>query len=168
MFEKCGKIASCSVPLDKFTQRNKGFAFLEFEARENAEEAKNMFAGYPVDGRKLRIDWDVGREKKEVVKQVYEPRDSYGYDRQPYQRYDRRPYDRPRYDQRYDRRDFQYHDQYQYPPRDKYPTKEGSPGRDYQQYPPRDKYSHREGGYAHYPPKEGSPEFGQYPKDSNP
>jgi RNA recognition motif-containing protein len=40
MFEKCGKIASCSVPLDKITGRNKGFSFLAFEERAAAEEAK--------------------------------------------------------------------------------------------------------------------------------
>ena len=76
MFEKCGRLASVSDPIDRYTGRNKGlplcltirFAFLAFEERRDAEDAKEKYDSYPVDGRRLRIDWDVGRDKKEIVK----------------------------------------------------------------------------------------------------
>jgi RNA recognition motif-containing protein len=42
MFGKCGKINSVSVPLDKYTGRNKGFAFIAFDERSGAEQAKDM------------------------------------------------------------------------------------------------------------------------------
>lgn len=74
LFEKCGRIKSVAVPQDRITGRNKGFAFLSFEERSAAQEAKEKFEGYPVDGRRLRIDWDVGRDKKEALK----PAGSYG------------------------------------------------------------------------------------------
>ena len=44
------------------------FAFLAFEERRDAEDAKEKYDSYPVEGRRLRIDWDVGRDKKDIVK----------------------------------------------------------------------------------------------------
>lgn len=40
------------------------FAFVTFEDRLDAEDAKAKYESYTVDGRTLRIDWDVGRERK--------------------------------------------------------------------------------------------------------
>ncbi|KAJ3304765.1 hypothetical protein HDV03_002306 [Kappamyces sp. JEL0829] len=95
MFDKCGKIGSVSIPIDRYTQRNKGFAFVTFEERADAEEAKAKFEGVAVEGRKLRIDWDVGREKKEALRP---PRDSYGAPRDDYGSAPRDDYAAPRDD----------------------------------------------------------------------
>ncbi|KAJ2995840.1 hypothetical protein HDV02_000357 [Globomyces sp. JEL0801] len=102
MFEKFGKITSISVPQDRVTGRNKGFAFVSFEDRLDAEDAKKKYDSHTVDGRRLRIDWDIGRDKKEVVKQTRfggsdhreprEPRDREMRERDPRERdYSQKP-----------------------------------------------------------------------------
>ena len=40
------------------------FAFVTFEERVDAEDAKAKYESYQVEGRTLRIDWDVGFERK--------------------------------------------------------------------------------------------------------
>lgn len=44
------------------------FAFVEFEQRLDAEDASLKYNGYTIEGRKLRIDWDVGVTKKDHLK----------------------------------------------------------------------------------------------------
>lgn len=68
LFEKYGALASVSVPEDKYTKRNKGFAFVEFENRPEAEKALFAISGQEIEGRIIKIDWDIGREQKETVK----------------------------------------------------------------------------------------------------
>jgi transformer-2 protein len=41
------------------------FAFVEFEERRDAEDAFDKFDGFSVEGRRLKLDWDVGINKKE-------------------------------------------------------------------------------------------------------
>ncbi|KAI9016076.1 hypothetical protein DFJ74DRAFT_679428 [Hyaloraphidium curvatum] len=65
MFEKYGPLVRVTVPMDRTGSRNKGFAFVEFEERKDAEDAFDKYDGYKLDGRSMRLDWDVGREKKE-------------------------------------------------------------------------------------------------------
>ncbi len=43
MLGKCGPITSVVVPQDKYTGRNKGFAFVTFEVRMDAEKAKEEY-----------------------------------------------------------------------------------------------------------------------------
>ncbi|KAG0748872.1 hypothetical protein G6F57_003114 [Rhizopus arrhizus] len=65
MFERYGRLKSITVPLDTVTNKNKGFAFVEFEDRQDAEDAFEKFDGFSVEGRRLRLDWDIGLSKKE-------------------------------------------------------------------------------------------------------
>ncbi|KAI7899193.1 uncharacterized protein BX663DRAFT_441573 [Cokeromyces recurvatus] len=57
MFERYGRLKSVTVPMDTVTNKNKGFAFIEFEDRRDAEEAYDKFDGFSVEGRRLRLDW---------------------------------------------------------------------------------------------------------------
>ncbi|KAI9481698.1 MAG: hypothetical protein EXX96DRAFT_595369 [Benjaminiella poitrasii] len=57
MFERYGRLKSITVPMDTVTNKNKGFAFIEFEDRRDAEEAYDKFDGFSVEGRRLRLDW---------------------------------------------------------------------------------------------------------------
>ncbi|KAI8921855.1 hypothetical protein DFJ77DRAFT_1055 [Powellomyces hirtus] len=43
LFDRYGRLRSVSVPTDRFTGRNKGFAFVTFEDRRDAEDAKNKY-----------------------------------------------------------------------------------------------------------------------------
>ncbi|CAO3699000.1 unnamed protein product [Rhizopus microsporus] len=65
MFERYGRLKSVTVPMDTVTNKNKGFAFIEFEDRRDAEDAFEKFDGFSVEGRRLRLDWDIGLSKKE-------------------------------------------------------------------------------------------------------
>jgi hypothetical protein len=48
------------------------FAFVTFEERVDAEDAKAKYESHQVEGRTLRIDWDVGFErKKEAQPEVH-------------------------------------------------------------------------------------------------
>lgn len=67
MFERYGRIRKITVPMDRFTRRNKGFAFVEYEDRRDAEDAFHKYNDYQIEGRRLRCDWDVGMEKKQIV-----------------------------------------------------------------------------------------------------
>lgn len=52
--------ANLSSPIPNYS-----FAFVEFEERRDAEDAFDKFDGFSVDGRRLKLDWDVGINKKE-------------------------------------------------------------------------------------------------------
>lgn len=66
LFERYGRIRKVTVPMDRFTRRNRGFAFVEFEDRRDAEDAFHKFNDYQIEGRRLRCDWDVGMDRKQV------------------------------------------------------------------------------------------------------
>ncbi|KAK3841337.1 MAG: hypothetical protein J3R72DRAFT_369243 [Linnemannia gamsii] len=66
MFKKFGTIVKITVVLDQYTGRNKGFAFVEYEDRKNAEEAMEKYNGFDVEGRRLKMDWDIGLGKKDI------------------------------------------------------------------------------------------------------
>lgn len=65
MFGEFGPISTVSIPENRHSMRNKGFCFVHFENKANAEEAFARYNDADVEGRKLRIDWDVGRDRKE-------------------------------------------------------------------------------------------------------
>ncbi|TPX56187.1 hypothetical protein PhCBS80983_g04732 [Powellomyces hirtus] len=73
LFDRYGRLRSVSVPTDRFTGRNKGFAFVTFEDRRDAEDAKNKYDEHPIEGRRLKIDWDIGADKKDEIKSVVRP-----------------------------------------------------------------------------------------------
>jgi len=64
-FEKSGRLSNITVGINKETGHSKGYAFVTFSDRRDAEEAFNKFQGFVLEGRRLRIDWDVGLEKKQ-------------------------------------------------------------------------------------------------------
>ncbi|KAG9295951.1 hypothetical protein G9A89_011803 [Geosiphon pyriformis] len=41
------------------------FAFVEFEDRRDAEDAYDKYNGFSVEGRRLKLDWDIGLNKKD-------------------------------------------------------------------------------------------------------
>jgi len=63
-FERCGRLRTVVVGINKRTGQSKGYAFVEYEDRRDAEEAFQRFQGFTLEGRKLRLDWDVGIDKK--------------------------------------------------------------------------------------------------------
>ncbi|KAJ3041910.1 hypothetical protein HDV00_008419 [Rhizophlyctis rosea] len=70
LFNRCGRLDNVKVPFDRYTGRNKGFAFVTFEERRDAEDAKDKYDGFTIEGRRLKLDWDVGQEKKDEIKGI--------------------------------------------------------------------------------------------------
>lgn len=63
LFRKYGPLKKISFPYDRHMGRPKGFAFVEYRERRDAEDAFHHFNGKEVDGRQLRCDWDSGRRE---------------------------------------------------------------------------------------------------------
>lgn len=54
-FGRFGKVASCSVVIDRYTNTSKGFGFVEMDTDQEAENAINGMNGQTIDGRQLRV-----------------------------------------------------------------------------------------------------------------
>ncbi len=55
MFSEAGAIRSITIPIDKMSNRPRGFAFVEMETGEEASKAISMFNGQEMDGRTLNV-----------------------------------------------------------------------------------------------------------------
>ncbi|KRX96899.1 Serine/arginine-rich splicing factor 2 [Trichinella pseudospiralis] len=54
-FEKFGEIGDIHIPRDRWTRDSRGFAFVRFHSRRDAEEAMARMDGRRVDGRQVHI-----------------------------------------------------------------------------------------------------------------
>ena len=54
-FAKIGAVASAKVIIDKFTQRSKGFGFVEYANDADAEKAIKELNNAEIDGRKIIV-----------------------------------------------------------------------------------------------------------------
>jgi len=63
-FSKYGKIEKITIGRDRLTHKSIGFAFVEFDDRKDAEAAYSDFENKDFHGRVLRLDWDIGQDKK--------------------------------------------------------------------------------------------------------
>ena len=56
LFEKYGKINEVFIPKDRYSRRSRGFAFVRFVDKLDAESAKSDVDRRLFDGRELRIE----------------------------------------------------------------------------------------------------------------
>ncbi|MDZ7859237.1 MAG: RNA-binding protein [Candidatus Krumholzibacteriota bacterium] len=56
LFAEFGEVTSAKVIRDKFTDRSRGFGFVEMENDEEAEKAIAELNGKEIDGRALKVD----------------------------------------------------------------------------------------------------------------
>lgn len=56
LFAPFGEVASAKIVMDKFTQRSKGFGFVEMPNNEQAQAAINQLNGSEVEGRNLVVN----------------------------------------------------------------------------------------------------------------
>ncbi|GAV00630.1 hypothetical protein RvY_11453 [Ramazzottius varieornatus] len=63
MFEKYGKVMDVYVPLDFYTRRSRGFAYVQFENGHDAEEAMYYLDRKKLSGRNLEIQFAQGDRK---------------------------------------------------------------------------------------------------------
>ncbi|KAM3964477.1 SR family splicing factor SC35 isoform 2-T3 [Aphomia sociella] len=55
VFERCGDVGDIYIPRDRYTRESRGFAFVRFYDRRDAEEALESLDGRMLDGRELRV-----------------------------------------------------------------------------------------------------------------
>ncbi|KAK3588446.1 hypothetical protein CHS0354_005537 [Potamilus streckersoni] len=54
-FEKYGKVGDVYIPRDRFSRESRGFAFVRFYDKRDAEDAMDAMDGIIMDGRELRV-----------------------------------------------------------------------------------------------------------------
>lgn len=54
-FAPFGELSFCSVVIDRYTGKSRGFGFVEFVNDQAASEAINAMNGQTLDGRQLRV-----------------------------------------------------------------------------------------------------------------
>ncbi|KAL1453034.1 hypothetical protein WDU94_007210 [Cyamophila willieti] len=55
IFERCGEVGDIYIPRDRFTRESRGFAFVRFYDKRDAEDALDAMDGRMFDGRELRV-----------------------------------------------------------------------------------------------------------------
>jgi RNA recognition motif-containing protein len=63
-FEEYGEVSSAKVIKDKFTNRSRGFAFVEMPDKAAAEKAIKELDGATVDGRSIKVNEAKPREER--------------------------------------------------------------------------------------------------------
>lgn len=64
VFEECGSIVSCKLIVDFETGRSRGFGFIEYSSREEAQKAIDEIHDQEVKGKKLVVNEARSKEKK--------------------------------------------------------------------------------------------------------
>ena len=65
LFEQVGPVRDVFLPMDRETGRPRGFAFVEFESEEAAQQAIEKFHQYELSGRPLRVNAAEDRPRRE-------------------------------------------------------------------------------------------------------
>ncbi|EEB11016.1 serine/arginine rich splicing factor, putative [Pediculus humanus corporis] len=55
VFERCGEVGDIYIPRDRFSRESRGFAFVRFYDKRDAEDALDAMDGRILDGRELRV-----------------------------------------------------------------------------------------------------------------
>lgn len=55
LFEKYGEVGDIYLPRDRFTKESRGFAFIRFFSKRDADDAMDKLDGYVFDGREMRV-----------------------------------------------------------------------------------------------------------------
>eukprot|EP00092_Neocalanus_flemingeri_P005789 GFUD01006231.1.p2 GENE.GFUD01006231.1~~GFUD01006231.1.p2 ORF type:complete len:192 (+),score=46.84 GFUD01006231.1:103-678(+) len=69
LFEKYGRIGDIYIPKEKYSKENRGFAFVRFFDKRDAEDAMDSLDGRMYDGRELRVQmakYDRNESKRET------------------------------------------------------------------------------------------------------
>ncbi len=56
LFQRVGNVRTVTIPLDRETQRPRGFAFVEMETPDEASAAIRAFNGHLMNGRPLTVN----------------------------------------------------------------------------------------------------------------
>merc|ERR1719260_296159 len=65
LFERFGDVGDIYLPKERDSGRSRGFAFVRFFDKHDAEDAMDELNGRSYDGRDLRIRMDEGRPRRD-------------------------------------------------------------------------------------------------------
>ncbi|MGD0651533.1 MAG: RNA-binding protein [Verrucomicrobiia bacterium] len=64
LFKQAGNVVKCELIVDKFTNKSRGFAFVEMGSQEEATKAVAELNGKELDGRALTVNEARPREER--------------------------------------------------------------------------------------------------------
>src|SRR3970040_1235093 len=64
LFKQAGNVTSCELIVDKFTNKSRGFAFVQMGTQEEATKAIGQFNGKELDGRAMTVNEARPREER--------------------------------------------------------------------------------------------------------
>ena len=64
LFEQVGTVSDCNLIVDKFTNKSRGFAFVEMSSKEDAMKAIEEYNGKDYKGRPLTVNEARPREER--------------------------------------------------------------------------------------------------------
>ena len=64
LFNQAGNVTSCELIMDKFTNKSRGFAFVQMSTQEEATKAIAELNGKELDGRALTVNEAKPREER--------------------------------------------------------------------------------------------------------
>src|SRR5713101_2212544 len=64
LFKQAGNVTSCELIVDKFTNKSRGFAFVQMGTQDEATSAITQFNGKELDGRALTVNEAKPREDR--------------------------------------------------------------------------------------------------------
>jgi len=64
LFKQAGNVTSCELIVDKFTNKSRGFAFVQMGTQEEANKAVADFNGKELNGRALTVNEARPREER--------------------------------------------------------------------------------------------------------
>ena len=64
LFKQAGNVTACNLIVDKFTNKSRGFAFVEMSTAEEATKAIADFNAKELDGRALTVNEAKPREER--------------------------------------------------------------------------------------------------------
>ena len=64
LFKQVGNVTSCELIMDKFTNKSRGFAFVQMSTQEEATKAIAELNGKELDGRALTVNEARPREER--------------------------------------------------------------------------------------------------------
>lgn len=102
-FEQFGQVNKASLAIDKETGKSKGFAFIEMENDDEAQEAIRSLDGFSMNGREIAVKQAENREDNRPKRDFSNngPRKDFSGERKPFNRTDKpfnrtdKPYNSP-------------------------------------------------------------------------
>ena len=67
-FRRFGQISSIRLAYNWMTKQSKGFAYINFENHQSAKKALTEMNGKEIQGRRIKVDFDVVQEPKKGYK----------------------------------------------------------------------------------------------------